>query len=546
MIYKFNIKTIVYFALILVSFGKYTLCYSSTSAITSGPEVFFEKIVSEGKGRTYFVTVIPDSSAPYSLNVNSSHVLSLIRKNYSVEQIENIFDVTNEARKLELIYKPWGTFIKAVSVNDRDIANKTHYDAIWIRDSLWGALALENSGDLLHSKQIIMTLWDYISTDAQLMRMKNVISDPDVLNAQDGQMKAIHVRFNAASENFEDIMENGLPQQWNHKQNDALGLLLDLILRKISTGEFTGTEWNKGSRINALISLIAYFDRVNYAEMPDSGMWEENEKINTSSVAMITSSLEKFREIMKDDKNNSFLFRKDITSLAEKMGYSEFIQELNIDKLIENGYSTINRQLSCGGESPIYPQNDKRHRTADAALLSLIYPANLKQLSLTEKKNILKEVSSLSGSYGIKRYAGDNYQSANFWFNHINTDTDSGSFLKREKSFIKYTEPQWFFDSWFALSSLQIYKETGDLFFYKDAVKYMNRSLSQLTDSNMYAANTDKLESMQLPESYNFIYNGDMIIAIPSPITPLNWAKASLTILLKEMESVNRKYNGDE
>ncbi|EKK0607416.1 hypothetical protein PJ906_004503, partial [Escherichia coli] len=272
----------VYFALILVLFGKYTLCYSSTSAISSSPEDFFEKIVSEGKGHTYFVTVIPDSSEPYSLNINSSHVLSLIRKDYSLEQIENIFDVTNEARKLELIYKPWGTFIKAVSVNDRDIANKTHYDAIWIRDSLWGALALENSGDLLHSKQIIMTLWDYISTDAQLMRMKNVISDPDVLNAKDGQMKAIHVRFNAASENFEDIMENGLPQQWNHKQNDALGLLLDLILRKISTGEFTGTEWNKGSRMNALISLIAYFDRVNYAEMPDSGMWEENEKINTS------------------------------------------------------------------------------------------------------------------------------------------------------------------------------------------------------------------------------------------------------------------------
>lgn len=546
MIYKFSIKRIVYFALILVLFGKYTLCYSSTSVISISPEDFFEKIVSERKGLTYFVTVIPDSSEPYSLNVNSSYVLPLIRKDYSIEQIENIFDVTNEARKLELMYKPWGTFIKAVSVNDRDIASKTHYDAIWIRDSLWGALALENSGDLLHSKQIIMTLWDYISTDAQLMRMKNVISDPDVLNAQDGQMKAIHVRFNAASENFEDIMENGLPQQWNHKQNDALGFLLDLILRKISTGEFTGTEWNKGSRMNALISLIAYFDRVNYAEMPDSGMWEENEKVNTSSVAMITSSLEKFREIMKDNKNNSFLFKKDITSLAEKMGYSEFIQKLNIDKLIENGYSTIKRQLSCGGESPIYPQNDKRHRTADAALLSLIYPANLMQLSLTEKKNILKEVSSLSGSYGIKRYVGDSYQSANFWFNHINTDTGSGSFFKREKSFIKYTEPQWFFDSWFALSSLQIYKETGDLFFYKNAVKYMNRSLSQLTDSNMYAANTDKLESMQLPESYNFIYNGNMIIAIPSPITPLNWAKASLTILLKEMGSVSRKHNGDE
>ncbi len=105
---------------------------------------------------------------------------------------------------------------------------------------------------------------------------------------------------------------------------------------------------------------------------------------------------------------------------------------------------------------------------------------------------------------------------------------------------------QCFFDSWFALSSLQIYKETGELFFYKNAVKYMNRSLSQLTDSNMYTANANKLKSIQLPESYNFIYNGNIIIAIPAPITPLNWDKTSLTILLKEMESVSRKYNGEK
>ncbi|TKU26092.1 hypothetical protein FDW87_00045 [Citrobacter sp. wls826] len=380
-------KTVISSTLIFSLLGQNTLCYSCVStAQQSGPEVLIKKIVSENKGRANFVTIIPERSESYSLIVNSPHALPLIKKDYNTEQIENIWDETYEARKLELLYKPWGTFVRAVNVHDRDIANKTHYDAVWVRDSLWGALALESAGDLLHAKQIILTLWDYISTDAQLKRMKDVISTPKILNGKDGQMKAIHIRFDAESEQYEDIMRNGIPQQWNHKQNDALGLLLDLILRKILSGEFTGTEWNSGSRMKALISLIAYFDKSNYAKMPDSGMWEENEKINTSSVAMVTSSLETFKDIMADGKNNSIIFKRDIESFAEKMNYLNFIQQLNIEKLIDQGYLTIKKQLAKGGESPVYPQNDKRFRTADAALLSLIYPAKLQRLSLVEKK----------------------------------------------------------------------------------------------------------------------------------------------------------------
>ncbi|TKU26093.1 hypothetical protein [Citrobacter sp. wls826] len=140
---------------------------------------------------------------------------------------------------------------------------------------------------------------------------------------------------------------------------------------------------------------------------------------------------------------------------------------------------------------------------------------------------------------------GDSYQSANFWFNEIATDTDSKSMSNREKKFIAHTEAQWFFDSWFALCSLRVYKESGDVDFYNNAIKYMNRSLSQLTDSDMYSANTDKVKGMQLPESYNFLYYENMIMAVPSPITPLNWAKASLTLLLKEMVIANQKYNKD-
>ncbi|MDR1979601.1 MAG: hypothetical protein LBQ42_12780 [Synergistaceae bacterium] len=41
-----------------------------------------------------------------------------------------------------------------------------------------------------------------------------------------------------------------------------------------------------------------------------------------------------------------------------------------------------------------------------------------------------------------------------------------------------------------------------------------------------------------LPESYNFIAFGGELWTAPSPIIPLNWSKASMTLMLKEYETV--------
>ncbi|MCV5004101.1 hypothetical protein OFM39_31065, partial [Escherichia coli] len=85
---------------------------------------------------------------------------------------------------------------------------------------------------------------------------------------------------------------------------------------------------------------------------------------------------------------------------------------------------------------------DKHYREADAALLNVIYPANLSKINTRRKEQVLKIVKKLAGPYGIKRYEKDNYQSANFWFNDIKTDTDQNSHAKREMSFIPSTEAE--------------------------------------------------------------------------------------------------------
>ena len=103
-----------------------------------------------------------------------------------------------------------------------------------------------------------------------------------------------------------------------------------------------------------------------------------------------------------------------------------------MNHLIDKGYERITLQLDLGGESPGYLEKDKHYREADAALLNVIYPANLSKINTRRKEQVLKIVKKLAGPYGIKRYEKDNYQSANFWFNDIKTDTDQNSHAKRE------------------------------------------------------------------------------------------------------------------
>ncbi|MFO5597285.1 protein YgeQ, partial [Klebsiella pneumoniae] len=87
---------------------------------------------------------------------------------------------------------------------------ETHYDAVWLRDSLWGYMALvsdqENS---VAAKKVLLTLWDYMSTPDQIKRMQDVISNPKRLDGIPGQMNAVHIRFDSNSPVMADVQEEG-------------------------------------------------------------------------------------------------------------------------------------------------------------------------------------------------------------------------------------------------------------------------------------------------------------------------------------------------
>lgn len=475
---------------------------------------------------------------PYLIFVRSDKFRGRLQGKYDRQQIRALMAETAETRHLPLTEKRWGTFIKAASFESETDGAGTHYDAVWLRDSLWAYLALNtHPGTRDAGKKVLLTLWDYLATPSQIARMDRVIADPRVLDAADGQMQAVHIRFDSMSPDFTDVMENGEPQPWNHKQNDALGLFLDLLVRAVTAGDIRQADWRNPARLDAVIKLVAYFDRSQFHMMPDSGAWEEEARLNTSSVALVTSGLERLSAAMDSaDNHHAREFSNALRIRAQKLGLSYVADVDKINSLVNKGYYRIIYQLSSGGESPDYRATSNHYRTADAALLNLIYPAQLERLSLEQKKQVLALVRTLAGEFGIRRYLKDNYQSANFWFHDIKTDTSSTAHQKRLETFIPFTEAQWFFDSWYATASALLYQESRDKFYLNEAVQFMNRSLAQITGKGMKGADGAPVPPDALPESTNFLVSGSRMQPVPSPITPLNWARASMTLMFNTLE----------
>lgn len=126
------------------------------------------------------------------------------------------------------------------------------------------------SGNSVAAKKVLLTLWDYMSTPDQIKRMQDVISNPKRLDGIPVQMNAVHIRFDSNSPVMADVQEEGKPQLWNHKQNDALGLYLDLLIQAINTGTINAEDWQKGDRLKSVALLIAYLDKANFYVMEDS------------------------------------------------------------------------------------------------------------------------------------------------------------------------------------------------------------------------------------------------------------------------------------
>ncbi len=378
-------------------------------------------------------------------------------------------------------------------------ADRTHYDAIWVRDSVWGYFALGGDPE---AQRLLEALVHYFDTPAQLTRFRACIEDPKLATGEAGKMNLPHIRFDAAT--FDDVLLDGKPQIWNHRQNDALGLFGIAVYDAMASGRLS-RDASQAAKL-----LPEYFDRVRFHQMEDAGAWEEIDRINSSSVALVLGALERARRLG---------------------GFG------NLDALIDKGYRRLLAQLPF--ESPAYARTSPKFREADAALLAVIYPAELERVTVAQSVSILRVVQTLVREKGVCRYLGDSYQSGNYWrADDTTTLTDDCSaedaFLERRKRMIPDTEAQWFFDSWMAIVYAKLSGREPRDEFQKAREFHLKRALAQATPSEgTLAADGRPVGGRLLPESYNTLVaeDGSKSYA-PSPITPLNWAKASLRLAL--------------
>ena len=499
------------------------------------------------------LSLVNDQSQTYSLYCHNDSIKSFIKDSYKQRsQFDSIYESTESVRTIATFSNKYGTFIKA---SDNE-GSSTNYDQIWVRDSMWAYKKLINDDteeSKTIAKNVLLTLLDYYSTPKQIARATAAINNPSlVLLSKDGYMNAVHIRFDASA--LDDVQVDGADELWNHKQNDALGFLLSEVIVALENKDITFNDLNQTNteiegatkRIDTLIYLVTYLNALNFYQMADSGAWEENEAVRASSIGLVTNGEERLYEYMSsttpDTDRDEF-----ITAYNEFINvnnYQHYCEQDRLSFYIDAGYKAIKTLINNGGECTGYDKFDPNYRTADAALLNLIYPCTLNNFDSTYQMKILQIVNDdLVTPTGIKRYKDDTYQSANYWF-LVNTTgiDDSETAAKRKKEFIPGTEASWFFDSWFALCSFKLMNDESvpspdKLLLENNLYKFLNRSIGQITQANNYVADGDTVTNMGLPESYNIIYkNNNNFWYIASSIDDLNWARSMFSILLETLD----------
>ena len=413
-------------------------------------------------------------------------------------------------------------FVQAANRNIQNKSDSTNYDAIWVRDSIWVYFSFVEQEEYQKAREIILNMWKYYSTEDQLRRFENIIAHPNL--ASEGGMNVPHIRFNGKSEKLADVMNKGRPEEWNHRQNDAHGLFLLGLSIGFEKGFIKSADITANYQ-KSFDLFIPYFKAIKYWDFEDAGAWEEISKINTSSISMVVRSLEHWEDLLAK--------RTDLKSMKWNHAL--------VKKLINKGYDRIRTNLKMGGESPDHDPLTSAYRREDAALFNLFLPFPLKRLTEDEKLLGLTILEKLIRPYGVIRYPLDSYQSGNYWIKEKNLEgqpeltgdsSSSDSFRTRFKQFIPGTEAQWFFDS--KLSMIYLQFKSKDKKYMRRSLLHFKRALGQITPEHgqVLAADNNPVMNLAVPESVNTIVKDGIRTYVPSPITPLNWAKASLSMAI--------------
>jgi phosphorylase kinase alpha/beta subunit len=235
---------------------------------------------------------------------------------------------------------------------------KTGYNKAWLRDIYFMTLGFKYTGEMNEVKDTAKALLQILAKHKEKILWA-------VNNKPFETWQYIHARYNP--ETFEEYWE-----EWGNKQHDAVGEVLYLIADCENSGHIV-VETDEEKELVQM--LINYINAIEYWHDADSGIWEENQEVRSSSIGSVVCALK----------------------CASKLPYVTIPPGA-----IEKGEKALRELLP----------RETTNRFCDLALLTLIFPFEV--TTPEETKKIIENVEYfLVRDLGVVRYRNDRYYNQN-------------------------------------------------------------------------------------------------------------------------------------
>jgi GH15 family glucan-1,4-alpha-glucosidase len=420
------------------------------------------------------------------VKVEDNLLKHLIAEEYTPESLGKIREVLEAYRTHEIRPVANGLFAASAGVG---VDSLTGYQNVWVRDNIMVANSFRLRGQTAIAVECVRGLTRFFENE--LPRFRDIIEDP-TRTLKETVSRRPHIRFTAQT-------LGEMTESWSHAQNDALGLGLWFRFVLATSGTMPLTV--EDSRVFDVFP--EYFEVLEYWRDKDSGSWEEQRKINCSSIGAVVAGLEEMLEYKK--------------SACKSSGTPACVtQTAKLESLIAKGRETLDSNL---------PFETPPERMVDSALLMLVYPLGVVKDRATQDAILNLVQARLKGEVGIRRYVGDSYfcQDYDEWFSPRHMSSNFSERMDFRNAHLRPNcEAQWcIFDPVLSIVYGQRFlADRADAESFQKQVHYFNRSLSQLSADG------------QCPELY-FLKNGRYI---SNTHTPLAWTQANQALALRLME----------